>query len=291
LSDEPRAERTDLMLNRPTPQTRAPIQILQDPDWQMSFGERAALEGLLAQRRPRLSIEIGTAEGGSLGRIAAHSELTHSFDLVLPHHELRHLPGVTLHTGDNHELLPRLLAELADAGENVDFVLVDGDHSTEGVRRDVEDLLESPALGNSLIVMHDTMNEVVRAGLEQVRYGAYPKVAYVDLDFVAGYMFHEPTLKHELWGGLGLVVVDSGRSAYFSGNVRQSRYYPAFDLIRSARDQLLERGEDDPGELRELREQLAQTRNWLENVQSSASWKLTTPLRALKSRLGRAVKK
>lgn len=279
------------MLNRPTPQTRAPIQILQDPDWQMSFGERAALEGLLAQRRPRLSIEIGTAEGGSLGRIAAHSELTHSFDLVLPHHELRHLPGVTLHTGDNHELLPRLLAELADAGENVDFVLVDGDHSTEGVRRDVEDLLESPALGNSLIVMHDTMNEVVRAGLEQVRYGAYPKVAYVDLDFVAGYMFHEPTLKHELWGGLGLVVVDSGRSAYFSGNVRQSRYYPAFDLIRSARDQLLERGEDDPGELRELREQLAQTRNWLENVQSSASWKLTTPLRALKSRLGRAVKK
>jgi hypothetical protein len=135
------------------------------------------------------------------------------------------------------------------------------------------------------------MNEVVRAGLEEVRYGAYPKVAYVDLDFVPGYMFREPTLKHELWGGLGLVVVDSARSAYFSGNVRQSRYYPAFDLIRAARDQLLERGEDDPGEVRELRDQLAATRGWLDEVQSSASWKLTAPLRALKSRLGRTVKR
>src|SRR4051794_15650871 len=157
------------MLNRPTPQTRAPIQILQDPDWQMSFGERSALEGVLAQLQPRLSIEIGTAEGGSLARIAAHSEVTHSFDMVLPHEEMRELPGVTLHTGDNHELLPPLLAELAEEGRNVDFVLVDGDHSSEGVRRDVEDLLDSPAVAHTLVLMHDTMNEVVRAGLEEVR--------------------------------------------------------------------------------------------------------------------------
>lgn len=276
------------MLNRPTPQTRAPIQILQDPAWQMSFGERSALEGVLAQLKPKLAIEIGTAEGGSLQRITAHSEMTHSFDLVLPHDEVRNLPGVTLHTGDNHELLPRLLAELADAGENVDFVLVDGDHSTEGVRRDLVDLLESPAIAHTLILMHDTMNEVVRAGLEEVRYGAYPKVGYVDLDFVPGYMFQEPSLKHELWGGLGIVVVDSSRSAYFSGNVRQSRYYPAYDLIRSARDQLLGLGDVQPAEARDLRRELADTRGWLEDVQNSASWRLTAPLRALKRRLDRA---
>jgi hypothetical protein len=275
------------MLNRPTPQTRAPIQILQDPDWQMSFGERAALEGVLAQRQPRLSIEIGTAEGGSLARIAAHSEITHSFDLVLPHEEIRQLPGVTLHTGDSHELLPRLLSELADAGQNVDFVLVDGDHSSEGVRRDLVDLLDSPAVADSLILMHDTMNEIVRTGLEEVRYGAYPKVVYVDLDFVPGYMFQEPSLKHELWGGIGLVVVDSASSAYFAGNVRQSRYYPAYDLIRSARDRLLERGEADPSELRALREELTATRGWLDAVEGSASWRLTAPLRALKTRLRR----
>ena len=275
------------MLNRPSPQARAPIQILQDPDWQMSFGERAALEGLLAQLQPRLAIEIGTAEGGSLARIAQHSEVVHSFDLVVPHEGVRNLPGVTLHTGDNHELLPQLLTELAEAGENVDFVLVDGDHSTEGVRRDLEDLLESPAIANTIIVMHDTMNEVVRAGLEQVRYGAYPKVAHVDLDFVAGYMFREPSLKHELWGGLALVVVDSARSAYFAGNVRQSRYYPAHDLIKGARDGFVGLGEDDPSEVRRLRAQLEESRGWLDDVQSSASWRLTAPLRAFKTRLRR----
>lgn len=275
------------MLNRPAPQYRAPIQILRDPDWQMSFGERAALEGLLSQLAPRLAIEIGTAEGGSLARIAAHSEEVHSFDLVPPREAARNLPGVTTHTGDNHELLPRLLAELAEAGRNVDFVLVDGDHSTEGVRQDMEDLLDSSAVGHTLIVMHDTMNEVVRAGLEEVDYGGYPKVAHADLDFVAGYMFREPELKHELWGGLGLVVVDAGRTGYFAGNVRQSRYYPAFDLVRVARERLIAEGEPRPDDVARLRAELEFTRQWLADVQGSTSWRITAPLRSLKGRLGR----
>jgi hypothetical protein len=251
----------------------------------MSFGERAALEGVLAQLQPRLAIEIGTAEGGSLARIAAHGEEVHSFDLVAPSEQARNLPGVTIHTGDNHELLPRLLAELAEAGRNVDFVLVDGDHSTEGVRRDVEDLLDSPAIGHTLILMHDTMNEVVRAGLEQVAYGGYPKVAHVDLDFVAGYMFQEPELKYELWGGLGLVVVEAARTSYFAGNVRQSRYYPAYELIRMARERVVAHGDLSPRDIAQLRAELDATRGWLADMQGSASWKITSPLRSLKGRL------
>jgi hypothetical protein len=251
----------------------------------MSFGERAALEGVLVQLRPRLAIEIGTAEGGSLARIAAHSDEVHSFDLVPPAEAARNLEGVTLHTGDNHELLPQLLEELAEAGRNVDFVLVDGDHSTEGVRRDVEDLLDSPAIGHTLILMHDTMNEVVRAGLEEVSYGGYPKVDHVDLDFVAGYMFRQPELKHELWGGLGLVVVDATRTGYFAGSVRQSRYYPAFDLVTTARERLTAEGELAPADVERLRSDLESTRQWLADVQGSASWKMTAPLRSLKGRL------
>ena len=57
--------------------------------WQMSFGERAAIEGVLAQLRPQLAIEIGTAEGGSLERIAAHSERVISFDLVEPQPQVK----------------------------------------------------------------------------------------------------------------------------------------------------------------------------------------------------------
>ena len=255
----------------------------------MSFGERAALEGVLCQLTPRLAVEIGTAEGGSLTRIAAHCEEVHSFDLVAPRTAINSLPNVTLHTGDSHDLLPQVLGDFADAGRNVDFVLVDGDHSTEGVRKDLVDLLESAAIAHTIILAHDTANEVVRTGLEQVDYAGYPKVAHVELDFVSGYLFQEPSLRNELWGGLGLIMVDAARTAYFTGAVRQERYIEAFDVLREARDR---RGSQSAlneacPELEALQRELDQTRSWLASVQSSTSWRLTEPLRRAKRLLNR----
>ena len=124
----------------------------------------------------------------------------------------------------------------------------------------------------------------MRAGLEQVDYESYPKVAHVDLDFVSGYLFREPSLRHELWGGLGLVMVDSARAAYFSDRVVQERYYAAFDLLRRARDQLIGRRPPVGGGVAELEQRLDQTRGWLDDVQGSASWRVTEPLRARQAR-------
>ncbi len=105
----------------------------------MAPGERAAVEGVLRLLRPSLSIEIGTARGGSLEAISLASDSVHSFDLQR-HSDLtsERFPNVVFHTGDSHELLPELLEELAVSGRNVDFALVDGDHSAQGVRADVE---------------------------------------------------------------------------------------------------------------------------------------------------------
>src|SRR3954452_22927046 len=101
--------------------------VFADSVWQMHYGERFALEGLLATLRPALSIEIGRAEGGSLRRIAAHSGQVHSFDLVPESDELRAaVDNVTFHTGDSSVQVPETLAELAAAGRMVDFALVDG---------------------------------------------------------------------------------------------------------------------------------------------------------------------
>jgi len=215
------------------------IPLLEGSPWQMSFGERAALEGLLSQLAPGLALELGTAEGGSLERLAEHSAEVHSFDLVAPSLPVAELEHVHLHTGDSHQLLPAVLETFVDEGRNVDFALVDGDHSEDGVRRDVEALLDSRALARSVIVLHDTMNEMVRRGLERVRFDAYPKVAYVELDFVAGQLFREPTIKDELWGGLGLVLCDATRQAYFSDGPYQQRYYETYELVRAARDQVV----------------------------------------------------
>jgi hypothetical protein len=202
---------------------------------QMSVGERAALEGVLALAQPALALEIGTADGGSLRRIAAHAAEIHSFDLVEPPSDLRALANVTFHTGSSHELLAPALAELAEQGRNVDFVLVDGDHSAAGVRRDLEDLLASPALGRALVLVHDTANELVRAGVEAVGLDAVEKVVYADLDAVAGAMYRAPEIRHELWGGLGLIVVDSGRARAPGEPAIDARRYPTARLLRQAR--------------------------------------------------------
>lgn len=182
-------------------------RIFEPAAWQMTLGERSALEGVLSATEPEISIEIGTAQGGSLARVAAHSREVHSFDL-------EHSPefswpaNATLYSGDSHALLPKFLSELTGAGRNVDFALVDGDHTADGVRRDMEDLLTSPAVGRTVILIHDTLNEVVREGLLAARITERPGVTACDLDFVAGHLSSGGPFAGQLWGGLGLVLVD-----------------------------------------------------------------------------------
>jgi hypothetical protein len=176
----------------------------------MVAGERAALTGVLCDVRPRTAIEIGTALGGSVRCLSALSEVVHSFDLVHGA-DLGELANVELHTGDSHTLLPQLLRSLEAEGRPVDFALVDGDHSAAGVRRDIEDLLSSSAVRRTVIVAHDAANEEVRSGLEAVEYAAFDKVTVVDLDFVAGHLSRSGPFANQLWGGLGLIVVDVDR--------------------------------------------------------------------------------
>jgi hypothetical protein len=175
----------------------------------MAPGERAAIAGVLAELRPRLAIELGTAQGGSLRTIAAWSEEVHSFDFAP---EVADPPAnVTLHAGDSHVLLPALLRSFADAGRSVDFALVDGDHSADGVRRDVVDLLTSDAVTDAEILLHDTANAQVRAGLATAGLVGHPKVRMLDLAFVE--LQRPAAVLMEEWGGLGLIVVgpDDGK--------------------------------------------------------------------------------
>ena len=211
-------------------------ELFGDQLWQMTFGERAAVQGLLSVRKPALAIEIGTADGACLRWIARHAGEVHSFDLIPP--SITDLPAhVHLHTGDSHSLLPRVLAQFAAEGRNVDFVLVDGDHSSDGVRHDMLALLTSTAIADTVIVAHDIGNERVRAGLDAVPYGAFAKVAHVDLDFVPGHLGRD-CFSGELWSGLGLILVAVGRPAYGSGPAVQTDRHHGGELLVIARDVL-----------------------------------------------------
>ena len=275
------------------------IELLSACPCQMTFGERAALEGILAQLEPDLAIEIGTAEGGSLRRIAAHSREVHSFDLVEPTRPVEELANVVLHTGDSHALLPEYLSALAGAGRNVDFALVDGDHTAEGVRRDVHDVLASEAVARTVILIHDTANEIVRSGLDMVDFGEWAKVKHVDLDFIPGHLSNGGPFHHQLWGGLGLVVVDSRPDVGRFGGPQEREFYSSFELFAAIRDGLVDAERtgrsSSPREVvaggpteaeRVLQRDLERSRATLNAIQQSWSWRLTAPLRALKHAIG-----
>ena len=264
----------------------SPLLASDDP-WQMGMGERAALVGLLSEIRPKVAIEIGTAEGGSLRRIAHYAERVHSFDLLEPDPELRRLSNVEFHVGDSHRQLPELLAKLSAEGTAVDFVLVDGDHSATGVAQDMRDLLDSPAAGNAVIVMHDSMNEEVRRGLDAVDYESWPHARYVELDFVTGFLFRGE-LEGELWGGLGLAVLDAANPRGAGQSAVQARTHPTHPLIVYARDRAAEaEAASLRAQLEASRQEAERLRQGLDVIRGTASWKVTAPLRGVKQRLRR----
>jgi spermidine synthase len=179
----------------------------------MTLGERAALEGLLARLRPALAVEIGTAEGGSLRRIAAHAREVRCFDIDPRVTEVAApLPNVRAHVGDSRDTLPAVLAELERDGRNVDFALVDGDHTAEGVRHDLEALLGSGACRRTVVMMHDTAHEDVRRGIEELDLPSHPNVALTLPDFFPGRLVvKDHQYSRQCWNGLGLLMIDAER--------------------------------------------------------------------------------
>lgn len=191
------------------------LPLLTDDEWQMTFGERLALEGLLARLRPALALETGTARGGSLRRIAAYSAEVHAFDLLDDLEAVvAELPNARAHVGDSAVTLPAVLDSFAAGGRTVDFALIDGDHSAAGVQRDVRAVIDSPACTNTVVVLHDTANEQVRGALEALDLPSHPKVALCLLDAVPGFMvgaWHERA--GQIWNGMGMLLLDAERGA------------------------------------------------------------------------------
>jgi hypothetical protein len=224
--------------NRPAPLDCSPLPLTLESASQMSFGERAALEGVLAQLRPRLALEIGTAAGGSLARIASYSGEVHSIDLNREELAVEIPQNVELHTGPSELVLPVLLQGFHTSGRTLDFALVDGDHSFDGVRADLRSLLGSPCTRRSVILVHDSSNAEVRAGLESSGVEDYENVVYFEPDFVPGYVYRVGAARHGAWGGLALIVCDTERSASYSRSPRQWRYVEPYEAIQRLRAEI-----------------------------------------------------
>jgi hypothetical protein len=79
------------------------------------------------------------------------------------------------------------------------------------------------------------MNPEVRKGIREVHLESVDRVVYADLDFVPGFLSRSQPDAGELWGGLGLVVVDSGGRPWRERVFEDGRADPHRLIARGAR--------------------------------------------------------
>lgn len=183
-------------------------------EWQMNDSERLGLAGVLQRLQPQCAIEIGTYRGGSLSLIAQFAKVVFSIDIdpSIPE-KFKHFSNVSFFTGPSQIIMPTLLNELDSAGMPVEFVLIDGDHSAAGVKRDIDIMLNYVPKKPLIIMMHDGFNPECRHGMLEADWQKSPYVHYIDLDFIPGRVIeHGGGGDGEMWGGLAM--------AYFSPEKR-----------------------------------------------------------------------
>lgn len=175
--------------------------------------ELARLVALVRARRPEVVVEIGSFLGGTLAAwcaVAAPDAVLVSVDLSdecetpASPEELRGLarPGQRLEVvrGDSHAEATRREVETALRGREVDFLMIDGDHSYDGVRSDFE--LYAPLVRDGgLIAFHDVIPGTRIPGVDVHRFWREIRDHYEHEEFVS------PGRERGFgpWGGIGVL--------------------------------------------------------------------------------------
>jgi cephalosporin hydroxylase len=175
------------------------------PVWLMEHGERAALSMLVNLIKPNVVIEIGTRFGGSAFLFSQTANKLICIDIDDAVRERTSgIPNIEVIIGNSTDVIPRVLSDLRNSGSDFDLALIDGDHTSDGVKADIEAFISDRPTRPCWLIMHDTFNPVVRAGIRSVNWDR-PWVAQVEIDFVPGNVMHDRHVRNQLWGGIGIV--------------------------------------------------------------------------------------
>jgi hypothetical protein len=180
--------------------------------WQMTRCEKYAFNKILEHAKPEIALEIGTYKGGSLQVIAHVAQKVFSLDINSKSQDaLKPLfKNVEFLSGDSKILLPSLLSRLEAERAPLGFVLIDGDHSTEGVQADINAILRFKPNRPIFVVFHDSFNPECRAGILSANWDQCPYVHYVEIDFIPG-VFHfeafDTAPAKSMYGGLALALM------------------------------------------------------------------------------------
>jgi cephalosporin hydroxylase len=186
--------------------------------------ELAPLIALVRRQAPRVVVEIGTARGGSLYawcRAAAPDATVVSIDLpggpfggadtpadveIVRRYGR---PGQQLHflRQDSHD--PQTLARLESilGGREIEFLMIDGDHTYAGVKRDFE--MYSPLVGTRRpIALHDVVPHPAVPACEVDRFWNEIKANRRHVEFID----RADGAAAMQYGGIGIVYADAPSS-------------------------------------------------------------------------------
>jgi hypothetical protein len=201
-----------LSRNMKLPTSSVEIKSRFEPDqWLMTDAERSVLTALLRELRPESAIEIGTYKAGSLGVLSKYCKRVYTLDVdpnCLDEYEGR-FPNVHFVIGRSKETLPPLLERIQLSGEPLGFVLIDADHSEEGVRRDIEDVIRYTPMGPLYIIIHDSFNPGCRRGILTANWSSSPYVHMIEVDYIPGrFVCKEGGDNYrQMWCGFALAVL------------------------------------------------------------------------------------
>jgi hypothetical protein len=147
---------------------------------------------------------------------------------------------------------------------------------TPWARTTVEAILDDPAIEQARLLLLDCGDVGVRAELEAMPWGQWPRLDHVDLEYLPPRVIEDVPGSQRLHGGVGLVVIGPRRSGPRPNFVPMARLLPG---LRSAamppRIAALE--------LESAQARLERAERVIGSLTSSASWRVTAPLRAAKS--------
>lgn len=183
------------------------IAVQQVPSEIMEFAK------LIAELKPRITLEIGTSRGGSLFilcRLTTRDGTIISVDMpgagygeayTSAHARLFELfpskgQSLTLVKADSHSLETLKRVENLLNGKRVELLFIDGDHSYEGVKMDFE--MYSPLVADGgMIAFHDIAVHTKFANCEVNRFWDEVKLGFRHLEIIA-----DP---RQGWAGIGVL--------------------------------------------------------------------------------------
>ena len=201
---------------------------IEDPtiEWQMSRSEKYCLIEVLRKLKPEVSIEIGTYKGGSLQVLSKYSKKVHSIDISSEPQKIlkSKFNNVSFEIGNSYNLLNDLILRIESENQKVEFILIDGDHSRQGVKNDIEAILSHKFNNPLTIIIHDSFNPQCRKGIKSIDYKRFKNIEHIDLDYITGSFSPNKDYK-EMWGGFAIIRIDYNKKMNPKVNASQEMLF------------------------------------------------------------------